>query len=87
MDIIKGRGNANKLIGRILDSMITEGINFELFNVNGGSKMNAIPREADAVIAVNSSDKAKVEAFISKWNDILKNLPMANFNHRLVTSD
>lgn len=73
MDIIKGRGNANKLIGRILDSMITEGINFELFNVNGGSKMNAIPREADAVIAVNSSDKAKVEALISKWNDILKN--------------
>lgn len=35
--------------------------------------MNAIPREADAVIAVNSSDKAKVEALISKWNDILKN--------------
>ena len=72
LDIIKGRGNANKLIGRILDDLLDE-LSFELFNINGGSKMNAIPREADAVIAINTSDKKKVEALIEKWNDILKN--------------
>lgn len=72
LDIIKGRGNANKLIGRILDDLLDE-LSFELFNVNGGSKMNAIPREADAVIAINTSDKKKVEDLIEKWNDILKN--------------
>ncbi len=73
MDIIKGRGNANKIIGRILDAMITDEINFELLSVNGGSKMNAIPREADAVIAVNPSEKPKIKDLVSKWNDILKN--------------
>lgn len=72
LDIIKGRGNANKLIGRILDDLLDE-LSFELFNINGGSKMNAIPREADAVIAINTSDKKKVEDLIEKWNDILKN--------------
>ncbi len=31
LDIIKGRGNANKLLGRVLDSLLAE-IPFELFN-------------------------------------------------------
>ena len=87
LDIIKGRGNANKLLGRVLDSLLAE-IPFELFNLNGGSKMNAITREADAIIAINPSDKSKVEVFIKKWNDILKNeLRGKDDNVEVIVSD
>ena len=47
MDIDKGRGNANKILGRVLDSLDIE---FCLEDVGGGSKDNAIPREAWATI-------------------------------------
>ncbi|MDF2672540.1 MAG: pepD [Clostridiales bacterium] len=72
MEINKGRGNSNKLIGRILNDISNE-IDFCLASVNGGSKTNAIPREADAVIMINSSDASKLEEIISEWNIILKN--------------
>jgi dipeptidase D len=54
MDIIKGLGNANKLMNRVLyaakDSM-------QLANLNGGSLRNAIPRESVATVMVTSEDK------------------------------
>jgi dipeptidase D len=52
MDIDKGRGNANKLMNRILKKlMIIKG--FQLISVDGGSLRNAIPRESVAVFAIN----------------------------------
>jgi dipeptidase D len=45
MDIIKGLGNANKLITRLLDAMQKRGaVHFQ--SLKGGSLRNAIPREA-----------------------------------------
>lgn len=72
MEINKGRGNSNKIIGRLLNDISTE-IDFSLASVNGGAKMNAIPREADALIMINSSDFSKLEEKVANWNTILKN--------------
>jgi dipeptidase D len=59
MEIDKERGNANKLMGRILMSILSE-VDFNLSSLNGGSKHNAIPRETDAVILVKEDNKAFV---------------------------
>ncbi len=60
MEIDKGRGNSNKLMSRILMSILSE-IDFRISSLNGGSKHNAIPRDTDAVILVRAEDKAFVE--------------------------
>lgn len=67
-DIDKEKGNANKLLGRILYDLIE---NVDLISIKGGSKSNAIPREAHAIIAAN--DILSVQQKISEWNEILKN--------------
>ncbi|MEG0005606.1 MAG: aminoacyl-histidine dipeptidase [Clostridium sp.] len=54
MDIIKQRGNANIILGRLLKSL-TKNYDLCLSYFNGGSKMNAIPREAFATIAVENN--------------------------------
>ena len=56
MDIIKERGNSNKILGRVLKGLLRE-VKFNLVSLNGGSKNNAIPREAEAIIAVNPNDE------------------------------
>ncbi len=55
MDIHKGRGNANKWMSRVLFEL-SKSIDFNLISFQGGSLRNAIPREADASIAINSND-------------------------------
>lgn len=72
MEIDKGRGNSNKIMGRILNDLLNN-IEFELAEINGGSKMNAIPRECDAVILIDEKDIEKLEAKIKEWDAILKN--------------
>ena len=72
MEINKERGNANKLIGRFLVDLNSV-LDFKLASINGGAKMNAIPREADAIIAVSKENVAKVESKVQEWNNIFKN--------------
>ena len=69
MEIDKERGNSNKLMGRILMSILSE-VDFRLSSLNGGSKHNAIPRETDAVIMVRAEDKALVEKKISECEEL-----------------
>ena len=64
MEIDKERGNSNKLMGRVLMSILAE-TDFRLVSLNGGSKHNAIPRETEAVILVKPDDKALVEKKIA----------------------
>lgn len=66
-DIDKGRANANKLMGRVLYSLLSGG-NVRLVSVSGGSKDNAIPRECRATLAVwdveelrNKADALSIE--------------------------
>lgn len=60
MEIDKGRGNANKLMGRVLMALLAEQ-DIRLVSLQGGSKHNAIPREAEAVLAIKGADVSFVE--------------------------
>ena len=56
-DIHLQRGNANKIIGRVLNALNKE-LELDLSHLSGGAKDNAIPREADAIFTVNNREKA-----------------------------
>lgn len=60
MDIHKGLGNANIILGRLLYPALEQ--NLQLISVEGGSLRNAIPREAIAVISVENAEQY-LEAF------------------------
>lgn len=64
MDIDKGRGNANKMMNRLLFelSLSTE---YQLISIDGGSLRNAIPRESIAELAVTNAKE-----FITHFNNI-----------------
>ena len=51
MEINEGRGNANKVMARVLLPMVRH-FRGKLVRFNGGNMRNAIPREAEAVIAL-----------------------------------
>ncbi len=72
MEINKERGNSNKMMGRFLMDLNSV-VDFKLASLNGGAKMNAIPREADAVILVKAEEVSKVEAKVAEWTKIFKN--------------
>ncbi|MDO4535786.1 MAG: aminoacyl-histidine dipeptidase [Clostridium perfringens] len=72
MEINKGRGNSNKLMGRVLNDLL-DNVDFSLAYVNGGSKDNAIPRECDALIVVEEKEIEKVKFICEEFNKIFKN--------------
>ncbi|OCA90303.1 aminoacyl-histidine dipeptidase [Pseudobacillus wudalianchiensis] len=72
ISINKGRGNSNKIMGRILEDLSGE-FPYFLQQINGGSATNAIPRETDAIILVSRDSIKKLESKIDEWNDILRN--------------
>ena len=72
MDIIKERGNSNKILGRILKALSAE-IDFNIVTINGGSKNNAIPREAEAIISLNKSDISKVTSKVNELSEVFAN--------------
>ena len=57
-EIHKEKGNANKLLVRILKEALLAGFAFDLCDLNGGLKDNAIPRECDGVIAFEGDEAA-----------------------------
>lgn len=63
VDIDKHRANANKLAARILSSLVAE-MNVHLCNWNGGTKHNAITREATAKFAVETDKAVKAEELL-----------------------
>lgn len=71
-DIHLEKGNSNKLIGRLLKEISKE-IDFNLASLNGGSKNNAIPREAEAVLVIDSKDESKLMDLKTKVSEELKN--------------
>jgi dipeptidase D len=70
MDIHKGRGNANKLMNRVLYGATSMGI--RISSVDGGSLRNAIPRESTVLLAVPEANAKKFESFIQEQESILK---------------
>lgn len=53
-----GRANANRLMGRLLSALLEDQPAMRLVALSGGSKDNAIPREATAVVAVPDAERA-----------------------------
>lgn len=51
MEIHKERGNSNKILGRILHHLCKK-YELRIADLSGGSKMNAIPRESEALVVV-----------------------------------
>jgi dipeptidase D len=71
VDIHEERGNAIKIIARIL-CKVNETTKLNLIDIFGGNKRNAIPREAEALIAVNKKEFEFVEKTIVEIGKALK---------------
>ena len=65
MEINEGRGNANKAMARVL-LPILKSYKGRLASFNGGNMRNAIPREAEAVVAVPAEKVADVKALVAQ---------------------
>ena len=70
-DINKWRGNSNKIMGRVLKDLLIN-IDFNLVSINGGSKNNAIPREAEAIIAIDENNKGELITIIQRMDGIIR---------------
>ena len=66
-----GRGNANKLMNRIL-LQLTNDHSINIASINGGSLRNAIPRESVAIIVVDEKKVVNVQQSVSSLAAILK---------------
>jgi len=71
MDIDKGRGNANKMMNRILYHLHSM-VQYQLLTIDGGSLRNAIPRESVAVIALNKDRESEFKSELLKISEIIK---------------
>ncbi|REC46771.1 aminoacyl-histidine dipeptidase [Chryseobacterium pennipullorum] len=66
MDIHKGFGNANMILGRLLYKGL-ENQNIQLLSIDGGGLRNAIPREGVAIVSVrNAQDFIEVATGLKK---------------------
>lgn len=71
MDIDKGRGNANKMMTRILYHLhsVTD---IQLISFDGGSLRNAIPREATCIVAINKEERSLFSGEVEKMFTTLR---------------
>ncbi|MEA2101565.1 MAG: beta-Ala-His dipeptidase [Thermodesulfobacteriota bacterium] len=67
--IHEGRGNAIKLLGRLLWNIMADN-GLYLADLSGGSKHNAIPREALALVWVKKEGFNDLKKSIAEWKDI-----------------
>ena len=83
-EIHKEKGNANKLLARILKEARLAGFAFGLCEFNGGLKDNAIPRECDAVIAYGGDAKALAAQLESSRQGIWQELEFSDAGFQVV---
>jgi dipeptidase D len=72
LNIHEGRGNAIKLLTRFLWKALPQ-VSGRLANIEGGSKHNAIPREADAIVFLPSDKIANIKQIAKEYDTIYKN--------------
>ena len=72
MDIHLGRGNANKLMNRLLFETADK-FTLRVAEIDGGGLRNAIPRESFAVVVVPNNNAEAFETHIASLNPVLKN--------------
>ena len=72
-DIEKKRGNAIKLLTRIVYDLLNSNETIQLANIEGGNLHNAIPREATAVLCYdNEDDYNKIKNIVEDYQNIFK---------------
>ncbi len=69
LEIHTGRGNALKIMTRVLIGLGTFGA--RVARVEGGNKRNAIPREAESVITLPKAKAADAAAYVAKMNETI----------------
>lgn len=85
VDIHLGRGNANKLLVRMLSLLE---IDYSIANIQGGSLRNAIPREAEVTLVINEQDKTLLTAALNNINSLfLSEMSKVEPNIKLSVSD
>ncbi len=72
MDIDKERGNAIRLMGRVLDALREEEPGFLLAEMQAGSKENAIPRESVCLVGLPQSRQAAAESLAVQFDGLFK---------------
>ncbi|GFD79336.1 aminoacyl-histidine dipeptidase [Tenacibaculum sp. KUL118] len=70
MDIIKGLGNANKIMNRLLFDGFTN-FGLRVSEINGGSLRNAIPRESFSTVVIDAVSK---EPFQFEIHELINNI-------------
>src|SRR5208283_4274541 len=63
VDIHQGRGNAIRILGGVLQSVL-DSLSVEIAEVNGGSAQNAIPREAFAIVAIDTAKEKELKSLV-----------------------
>jgi dipeptidase D len=71
LDIIQGRGNAIKILVRLIHELNYK-FGVRLVSLNGGSKHNAIPRESFAVVRVPKKIATEVLLYVENYNQVVK---------------
>ena len=71
LDIHLGRGNALKLLGRLISDL--KAIDYKMFEISGGSKPNAIPREAEVIIGIKSDNLEELNKIVKNAEKVLNN--------------
>jgi dipeptidase D len=71
VDINLERGNANKILFRLLQQLLNE-FDVQVVDIDGGSLRNAIPREAYIDILVSSSRIEELYSHIDRYKNIIK---------------
>ncbi len=66
VDINSNLGNSIKFGAYLLSLLVKENIDFNLIKINGGKAHNAIPRNAEFIIAINEQVKDKAISIIKK---------------------
>jgi len=72
VDIHEERANAVKLLARLLYKLSRERLRFQLVEINGGDKHNAIPREARATLLFSKRKLALIRELLNGWEVDLK---------------
>jgi dipeptidase D len=71
LEIDKGRGNAVKILNRVVWAL-ADGAGARLASIRGGNKHNAIPREAFAVVCLPKSRLKKAHKLVARWQSIVR---------------
>ncbi|RPJ80452.1 MAG: aminoacyl-histidine dipeptidase, partial [Acidobacteria bacterium] len=70
LEINAGRGNAIKILNRVLLKL--HGLGMRLSKIDGGNKRNAIPREASATVVLPSGKDAEARRIVNEMNETIR---------------